>query len=78
MRIALNNKTIDKYFGFLFNLDTLSKKRLIVKLTESIEEKDKKDFDLNSLFGAWEDSRTSEEIINDIRNSRVEKKSIDL
>jgi hypothetical protein len=78
MRIALNNKTIDKYFGFLFNLDTLSKKRLIVKLTESIEEKDKKDFDLTSLFGAWEDSRTSEEIINDIRNSRVEKKSIDL
>jgi hypothetical protein len=47
-------------------------------LTESIEVKEKKHFDLKSLYGAWEDTRTSDEIINDIRNSRVEKKSIDL
>ena len=37
MRIALKNTTIDKYFGFLTKLDNISKKRLIVKLTESIE-----------------------------------------
>ena len=78
MRIALKNTTIDKYFVFLTKLDNISKKRLIVKLTESIEVKEKKQFDLKSLYGAWEDTRTSEEIIKDIRNSRIEKKSIDL
>lgn len=78
MSIALKNTVIDNYFGFLTKLDTISKKRLIVKLTESIEVKEKKEVDLMSLFGAWEDSRTSDEIINDIKNSRVEKKPIDL
>ena len=79
MNIALKNTTIDKYFGFLRKLDNNSKKRLIVKLTESIEVKEKKHFDLKSLYGAWEDARTSDEIIDDIKNSRVEKKtSIDL
>jgi hypothetical protein len=47
-------------------------------LTESIEVKEKKHVDLKSLFGAWDDSRTSDEIISDIKKSRVEKKSIDL
>jgi hypothetical protein len=77
MRIALNNTTIDKYFGFLTKLDILSKKRLIVKLTESIETSEIKQIDLKSMYGAWEDKRTSDEIIKDIRNSRIEKKSID-
>lgn len=76
--VALKNTTIDKYFGFLTKLDNLSKKRLIVKLTESIEVKEKKPIDLKSLYGAWEDKRTSDEIIRDIRNSKVEKNSIDL
>lgn len=78
MNLALNNTTIDKYFGFLKRLDTVTKKRLIVKLTESIEVKKKKHKDLSSLYGGWEDSRTSDEIISDIRSSRVEKKSVDL
>lgn len=74
MSLALKNTTIDKYFGFLSKLDNVSKKRLIVKLTESIEVKEKKNFDLASLYGAWEDTRSSDEIISDIKNSRVEKK----
>ena len=79
MGLALQNTTIDKYFGFLSRLDNVSKKRLIVKLTESIEVEEKNKFNLKGLYGAWKDSRTSDEIINDIRNSRVEKtKSIDL
>lgn len=79
MSLALKNSTIDKYFGFLTKLDNVTKKRLIVKLTESIEVKEKKKIDLASLYGAWEDSRSSDEIIDDIRKSRVEKKkSIDL
>jgi hypothetical protein len=73
MSLALTNTAIDKYFGFLTKLDNISKKKLIVKLTESIEVKDGKDFDLASLYGAWEDSRSSDEIIKDIRSSRVDK-----
>lgn len=42
MALSLTAKTIDKYFGFLSRLDNKSKKSLIKKLTESIEEKDKK------------------------------------
>lgn len=74
MSLALKDTTIDKYFGFLVRLDDATKKRLIVKLTESIEIKEKNHHDLASLYGAWEDSRSSDEIINDIKNSRVEKK----
>jgi len=79
MRIALNNAIIDKYFSFLTRLDNSSKKRLIIKLTESIETNEQSSFDLKDLFGAWEDTRSTEEIISGIRSSRVEKNnSIDL
>jgi len=79
MSLALKNTTIEKYFGFLAKLDIASKKRLITKLKESINDKEPEKFDLKSLYGAWEDSRSSDEIIEDIKNSRVEKKdSIDL
>ena len=73
MGLALTNSTIDKFFGFLSKLDNVSKKKLIVKLTESIEIKENKNFDLHSLSGAWEDSRSSDEINKDINNSRVNK-----
>ena len=76
MSLVLTNNTIDKYFGFLTKLDNRSKKKLIVKLKKSLETKDEADFDLFSLYGAWEDSRSSDEIINDIRKSRVEKNDL--
>ena len=47
-----------------------------MKLTKSIETTSKKTFDINSIFGAWEDTRSSDEIINEIKSSRVEQKSI--
>lgn len=75
MGLALTNSAIDKYFRFLSGLDNGSKKKLIVKLTESIEEKMGKTVSLKELSGAWEDSRDSDEIIRDIRNSRVEKQN---
>ena len=73
MSLALTNDTIDKYFGFLSHLDNSSKKRLIIKLTESIEDKKEVKISLQDLSGAWEDSRNSDEIINEIRNSIVDK-----
>ncbi len=73
MSLVLTNKTINKFFGFLARLDNGTKKRLIIKLTESIEEKDKPKVNLRDLYGAWEDARDSDEIIKDIRNSRIDK-----
>jgi hypothetical protein len=76
MSMALTNNTIDKYFGFLTKLDIVSKKKLIVKLTESIEDKEENDFELASLYGSWEDSRSSDDIIKEIRDSRIDKNDI--
>ncbi len=70
--LTVNNKTLDKYFGMLRGLDNLSKKKLIIKLTESLEIKEEK-VDLKTLFGAWEDKKDSDEIIKEISESRVEK-----
>ena len=76
--LAINNKILDKYFRFLARLDNNSKKRLIIRLTESIEtESDKKSNDFNKLFGAWNDQRNAEEIINEIKNSRIENRKIE-
>lgn len=71
--LTLNNKTLEKYFGLLEGLDNLSKKKkLIIKLTESLDIKEEK-VDLRTLFGAWEDDKDADEIIKEIRESRIEK-----
>lgn len=76
--LTVSNKVLDKYFGYLKNLDNKAKKTLIAKLTESLDIRPKKKFDPESIFGAWVDNRTSDEIIADIRNSRVEKDNTEL
>ena len=73
--LTISNKILDKYFGYLKNLDNNTKKNLIIKLTKSIETKSNKAFDIKSIFGAWEDDRTSDEIISEIKSSRVEKQN---
>lgn len=73
--LTISNKILDKYFGYLKNLDINTKKSLIIKLTKSIETKSKKAFDIESIFGAWDDERTSDEIISEIKSSRVEKRN---
>jgi hypothetical protein len=49
--LSINNKVLDKYFGLLNKLDNSAKKKLIIKLTESLDV-EKKESDLKSLFGA--------------------------
>ena len=61
--LSISNKMLKMYFGYLRHLDSSAKKKLIIKLTESIEVKSDKKFDMESIFGAWEDNRTSDEII---------------
>ncbi len=75
--LAINSKILDKYFGFLVKLDNNSKKRLIIKLTESIETEVEKKSDINLLYGAWIDDRDSDEIIREIRDSRIENRKIE-
>jgi len=71
--LAISSKILDKYFRFLINLDNSSKKRLIIRLTESIEKEKKENTDLSLLYGAWADDKDADEIIMEIRNSRIEK-----
>jgi len=63
---------LEKYFGMLRGLDNLSKKKLIVRLTESLNSKEEK-VEMRELFGGWEDDKDSDEIIKEIRESRIEK-----
>ena len=74
--INLNNRSIENFFSFLYRMDTKSKKKLIIKLTESIEEPKAKQINLGSLFGSWKDSRDSDLIISEIRSSRNNNRSI--
>ena len=69
--IHLNSKSINNFFGFLFKMDSKSKKRLIIKLTESIEDTKTDNKSIASLFGSWIDTRDSDLIIKEIRDSRT-------
>ena len=64
-----SDKILDKYFGYLKKLDNNTKKKLIIKLTKSIETKSIKSFDIKTFFGTWDDERTSDEIIDEIKAS---------
>ncbi|MCK4662782.1 MAG: hypothetical protein KAT68_07955 [Bacteroidales bacterium] len=75
--LALNIRTLDKYFGILKNLTVDSKKYLIIKLTESIQTKEKIKTNLDEIYGAWQDSRTAEEIITEIETSRFNERKIE-
>ena len=76
--MLIKDEILDKYFKFLYSLDISVKKSLIIRLTNSIEtEPDKKSKDFYKLFGAWNDRRTAEDIISDIRNARTINRKID-
>lgn len=77
MSYAFENKKVNSYFKLIKNWDTESKKNLIIKLTQSIDDNPKGNHDFSSCFGAWEDERSADEIIDDIRNSRVNNREIE-
>lgn len=74
----LNNYSVfsDNYFSLIKNLPIEDKKDLIIKITESIYNEDKIFQDrFFSCYGKFDDERSAEDIISDIRKSRhfVEK-----
>lgn len=62
---------MDRFFGFLFKLDNRTKKKLIIKLTDSIDDGSGSKKKFSELFGGWKDTRSTDEIISNIRNSRT-------
>ena len=62
----------DYYFGFLKDLNPDSKLDLISKLSQSLKNVDKAaEVSLQSLFGAYKSEETADEIIEELRASRV-------
>ena len=76
MSLVITKKTLGKYFSFLSKLDKRSKVRLIKMLTQSMEKPGAKPMDIRVLFGAWSDTKESDEIITEIRNTRIEKTNL--
>jgi hypothetical protein len=77
MSIITEKRIANNYFRFMKNWDNETKKVLIIKLAESIDDKPKGKFDFSSCFGAWEDERSADEINNEIRSGRVNKEEIE-
>lgn len=74
--LTISNKILEKYFGYLKSLDKTSKKNLIDKLSDSLTNDKKKHTTLISLFGSWEDNRDSDEIISEIKSSRINNSNL--
>lgn len=70
--LKISDRSLSKYFKFLKNLDDHSKTKLIDKLKDSIKAKDKAKSNLQHLYGKWEDDKSAEELVAEIRNARVE------
>jgi len=68
----------DYYFGFLKNLNPDSKLDLISKLSQSLKKSDEApEVSLQSLFGAYKSEDTADEIIEQLRASRVFNRNIE-
>jgi hypothetical protein len=76
--IEKNSSIVDGYVGLLDNLSTSNKLDLITKLTASVKSDltDKKS-SFKKAFGAFDSKKTAEEIIDEIRNSRVSSRFIE-
>ena len=73
MRTAgINTTIVDGYVGLLDNLSTNNKLDLISKLTASVKTdlSNRKSL-FKKAFGAFDSKKSAEEIIEEIRNSRV-------
>lgn len=74
----LNNTIIDGYIGLLDNLSPSDKLDLISKLTASVKtDLFNKKSSFKKAFGAFDSKKSAEEIIEEIRNSRVSTRQIE-
>ena len=67
----------DYYFGVLKNLNADSKLDLISQLSQSLKAVNRDTTSLESLFGAYKSDETADEIIAELRSSRVSNRNIE-
>ena len=67
----------DYYFGVLRNLNADSKLDLISQLSQSLKSGKTDTISLESLFGAYKSEETADEIITELRSSRVSDRNIE-
>lgn len=74
----INTSLIEGYLKMLDNLSPSNKLYLISKLTQSVKTDltDKKS-SFYQAFGAWESSKTADEIIKEIKESRTFNREIE-
>lgn len=73
-----NTKIVDGYVELLDNLSTSNKLDLISKLTASVKtDLTNKKSSFKKAFGAFDSKKTAEEIIKEIRDSRVSTRKIE-
>ena len=79
MRTAkINNTIIDGYISLLGNLSPNDKLDLISKLTESVKtDLTSKKTSFKKAFGGFDSTKSAEEIIEEIRGSRVFNRRIE-
>ena len=79
MRTAeINTTIVDGYLRLLDNLSANNKLDLISKLTASVKtDLTNKKSSFKKAFGAFDSSKSAEEIIEEIRNSRVSTRQIE-
>jgi ABC-type Na+ transport system ATPase subunit NatA len=75
----MNESVIEGYIGLLDSLSTQSKLELIARLTALIQiDLKAKPSSFKKAFGAWQSEETAEEIIDEVRNSRVFNRAIEM
>ena len=74
----INSTLIEGYIALLGNLSPDNKLDLISKLTASVKtDLTKKRSSFKKAFGAFDSKKSAEEIITEIRNSRVSTRQIE-
>jgi len=77
----LNDTNIaDNLFGMIKNLSAEVRLELISRITESLKESQAKDQEKQSwkeFYGSWDDPRSANEIIEDLRSSRSTNRQIE-
>jgi hypothetical protein len=78
MRAVENTTIVDGYVELLNNLSTNNKLDLISKLTDSVKtDLTNKKSSFKKSFGAFDSKKSAEEMIEEIRNSRVSTRQIE-
>jgi hypothetical protein len=74
----MNSSIVDGYVGLLDNLSSGDKLDLISKLTASVKtDLTNRKSTFKKAFGAFASKKTAEQIIEEIRNSRVSTRQIE-